>query len=292
MSRVILVTGGSGFVGRQILKALSGQNVRLRLVAREPTRLAFTSNWKNIERIIPTPDLFAEPTAWWQETCTGVDTLIHAAWYAEPGLYLHSPLNLDCLIGTLQMAKGAVASKIRRFVGLGTCLEYAASDLPHAWNAPLLPQSPYAGAKAAAYSALAQCLPSQGVEFCWCRLFHLYGEGEASRRLVPYLRTRLASGEVALLSQGTQTLDFMDVTQAGKMVADIALSDVQGATNVSTGSPITLKQMAERIADEYGRRDLLRFGAHPDNPASPPYLVGIPGQKNPNHIPNKGKGQS
>ena len=29
-------------------------------------------------------------------------------------------------------------------------------------------------------------------------------------------------------------------------------------------------QLAERIADEYGRRDLLRFGARPDNLADPP----------------------
>jgi hypothetical protein len=35
--------------------------------------------------------------------------------------------------------------------------------------------------------------------------------------------------------------------------------------------------LAEQIADEYGRRDLLRFGARPDSPADPPCVIGVPG---------------
>lgn len=289
MTRIILVTGGSGFVGRQILKVLAGQPVLLRLVTRDPSRLAFTSDWENVDQVITTPDLFAEPAAWWQEACADVDTLIHTAWYAEPGHYLHSPLNLDCLTGTLQMAKGAAAAHIRRLVGLGTCLEYAPDNRPKAFDAPLFPQTPYARAKAAAYLALAQVLPSLGVEFAWCRLFHLYGEGEDVRRLTPYLREKLGAGEIAELSAGTQTLDFLEVAQAGRMIADAALGNTQGATNICSGDPITLKQVAERIADEYGRRDLLRFGARPTDHAAT-HLVGIPGQAHPASASGNGKG--
>ena len=275
MTRTILITGGSGFVGRQILKALAAQPVRLRLVTRDPAGVAFATAWGNVEQIITAPNLFAEGADWWRETCTGVDTLIHAAWYAEPGKYLNSPLNLDCLVGTLQMAKGAASAGIRRLVGLGTCLEYAASDKPHDIDRPLQPLTPYAGAKVGAYTALAQWLPQQGVEFCWCRLFHLYGEGEDHRRLVPYLRSKFAAGETAELSSGSQTLDFLDVALAGKMIADAALGNVQGATNICSGSPITVRQMAEKIADEYGRRDLLHFGVRPGTTTR---LVGVPGQ--------------
>ena len=41
-------------------------------------------------------------------------------------------------------------------------------------------------------------------------------------------------------------------------------------------TPITVRQLAEQIADEYGRRDLLRFGAREDNQVDPPCVVGIP----------------
>ena len=50
------------------------------------------------------------------------------------------------------------------------------------------------------------------------------------------------------------------------------------------GAGITVRALAEQIADEYGRRDLLRFGARPDNLVDPPVLViGVgssPGQQN------------
>ena len=53
------------------------------------------------------------------------------------------------------------------------------------------------------------------------------------------------------------------------MIADAALGHVQGPVNICSGSR-TVRALAERIADEYGRRDLLRFGARPDNMPIPP----------------------
>ena len=82
-------------------------------------------------------------------------------------------------------------------------------------------------AKAAAFTALSQLLPQQRVEFRWCRLFYLYGEGEDARRLVPYLRPA-AAGEPAELTSGTQIRDFLDVREAGRMIAESALGSVQG----------------------------------------------------------------
>lgn len=288
MTKVILLTGGTGFVGRQILHQLTRQDVQVRLVMRKGGRTLPPGELVAIEKTIATPDLFAEGADWWEETCQGVDTVIHAAWYAEPGKYLESPLNLDCLAGTLQLAKGAALAGVRRLVGLGTCLEYAITDEKLHTATPLKPASPYAGAKAAACSALAQWLPAQGVEFCWCRLFYLYGEGEDSRRLVPYLRARLAAGEPAELTDGRQTRDFLDVGEAGRMIVEAAMGKQQGATNVCSGTPITVRQLAERIADEYGRRDLLRFGVRPGIPNDPGYIVGVRGQGQPPLEPRNG----
>ena len=116
---------------------------------------------------------------------------------------------------------------------------------------------------------------SAGVEFAWCRLFYLYGEGEDERRLVPFLRGKLEAGEAAELTSGQQIRDYLDVRDAGRMIADAALGTVQGPINICSGIPVTIRQLAEQIADEYGRRDLLRFGARPDNPVDPPCVIGV-----------------
>ena len=274
MTRVVLLTGSTGFVGRQVLRALGEQNTSVRIVTREG-HLAPSTHSVNIDRVITTLDLFAEPVSWWATACEGVDTIIHVAWYAEPGKYLQSAKNMDCLIGTLNLAQGAVQAGVRRFVGIGTCFEYDLTGGLLSIETPLKPLTPYAGTKAAVYLSLSQFLPTKQVDFAWCRLFYLYGEGEDPRRLVPYIRTKLSAGEFADLTSGNQIRDFLDVKEAGSMITKVALGNTQGAVNICSGLPITVRQLAEQIADEYGRRDLLRFGARPENLVDPPCVVGV-----------------
>ena len=78
-----------------------------------------------------------------------------------------------------------------------------------------------------------------------------------------------------LLTRGDQVRDFLDVKDAARMIADVALGQVQGAVNICSGEAVTVRQLAERIADEYGRRELLRFGARPENVFEPPRVVGV-----------------
>jgi dTDP-6-deoxy-L-talose 4-dehydrogenase (NAD+) len=269
---VILLTGATGFVGRQVLRALAERGARVRAVVRQGKTIASTPA---IEGVVASPDIFHESAVWWADACRGVDTVIHAAWYAEPGQYLQSPKNQDCLSGTLRLAAGAIAAGVRRFVGIGTCFEYDLSAGHLAVETPLSPTTPYAQAKADAFLALTRLLPPHDLAFAWCRLFYLYGEGEDARRLVPYLHARFKAGEPAELSRGTQVRDFLDVREAGRMIAEAALGARQGPINICSGMPITVRALAERIADEYGRRDLLRFGARPDNLTDPPVVVGI-----------------
>lgn len=274
MKRLILLTGATGFVGRQVLSSLAGRDVSVRAVVRKGKQSQLTGQ-PAIESVVATPDLFSENAEWWADVCQGVDAVIHVAWYAEAGKYLQSAINLDCLQGTLQLAKGAAEVGVLRFVGVGTCFEYDLTAGRLSVDTPLRPLTPYACAKAAAYLALSQWLPRQEVEFAWCRLFYLYGEGEDERRLVPYLRGRLAAGEPAELTSGTQIRDFLDVKEAGRMITEIALGDAQGPVNICSGIPITVRHLAEKIADEYGRRDLLKFGVRPDNLVDPPCVVGV-----------------
>jgi len=273
-SPLILLTGATGFVGRQILRALEERGCRVRAVVREGKQGQVVGK-AAVGSTVASPDIFAENTSWWSDAFDGVDTVIHAAWYAEPQHYLQSPKNLDCLSGTLRLAHGALQANVRRVIGIGTCFEYDLSAGYLSVETPLKASTVYAQAKADAFAALSQLLPRHGIEFAWCRLFYLFGEAEDPRRLVPYLRARLKAGQPAELSSGAQIRDFLDVREAGRMIVEAALGPVQGPVNICSGKPITVRQLAEMIADEFGRRDLLRFGARPDNLVDPPCVVGI-----------------
>jgi nucleoside-diphosphate-sugar epimerase len=271
----VLVTGGTGFVGRHIVKALENVGADVRAVVRNG-READLAGSPAVSEIVPTASLFHESREWWAKAAEGVDLVIHAAWYAEPGKYLTSERNIDCLTGTLTMAQGCIDAGIRRFAGIGTCFEYDLAGGNLSVETPLKPAALYADAKASTYLALSHWLPGADVEFLWCRLFYLFGEGEDSRRFVPYLRAKLAAGEPADLTSGNQIRDFMDVRDAGRMIADYALGSRQGAVNICSGIPVTIRELAERVADEYGGRSLLNFGARPDNLIDPPCVLGVP----------------
>jgi dTDP-6-deoxy-L-talose 4-dehydrogenase (NAD+) len=272
-SPLILLTGVTGFVGRQVLRSLSERGCRVRAIMRESKQdqIARTA----AVEIITSADIFVESVGRWADFCRGVDTVIHVAWYAEPGHYLQSPKNQECIEGTLRLAQGALQAKVRRFVGIGTCFEYDLSAGHLSVETPLKPSTPYAQAKVDVFLALSKSLPEKGIEFVWCRLFYLFGEGEDSRRLLPYLRANLQAGKPVDLSSGTQIRDYLDVREAGRMIAEVALGSDQGPVNICSGKPITIREIAESVADEFGRRDLLRFGSRAENPLDPPCVLGV-----------------
>jgi dTDP-6-deoxy-L-talose 4-dehydrogenase (NAD+) len=276
MTKTILLTGASGFVGRSILSSLIDLGLKIKIIVRnDDNRLS--PFIPHIAEIYYTDDLFSETGDRLYEFCKGVDIVIHAAWYAEPGKYLESPLNQTCLYGTEVLALAAIRAGISKFVGIGTCFEYDLSEAMQSISTPLKPISFYAKCKVNTYIRLDQIFSEANLSFSWCRIFYLYGESEDSRRLTPFVRQNLIDGELVNLGSGDAVRDFLDVRIAGQMIVEIATQEnCVGAFNICSGLPITIKEYCEKIAREFGRVDLLRFGVSDIDEKSPVSVVGVP----------------
>ena len=270
----ILLTGASGFVGQHVLRRLSGLGHPITVVTRNKESSIFDKNIK-IDRFIETKDLFKEDFEWWRNALVDIDTVIHLAWYAEPGLYLQSHLNFDCLAGTLVMARAATDLQIRRFVGIGTCFEYDLSYGYLSTSTPLKPSSVYSAAKISTFMTLSEWFKDHQESFLWCRLFYMYGEGEDHRRLVPYIRQRLKANQPVELTSGKQIRDYLDVKEAAVRIIEATFSEKYGPINICSSIPITVRELAERIADEFEKHDLLQFGMRLENQVDPSVIVGV-----------------
>lgn len=274
MKKRVLVTGATGFVGQQVLRHLDPQFLDVCAVLRHTRLPLLEREFPHVEPIT-TEDLFSESVEWWEEQCAGADVVIHLAWYAKPGKYLQSQANLDCLIGSLNLGRASASARVKRFVGVGSCFEYDLNANVLTVETPLKPRTPYAATKASLFLTLSSLLPAAGLEFVWCRLFYLYGENEHPDRLVPYLHSTLSHGKPAYLTSGTQIRDYLDVAEAGRMVAETAMGSKTGPVNICSEKPTTVRELAERIADRYQSRHLLRFGVRPENNTDPRCVIGI-----------------
>jgi nucleoside-diphosphate-sugar epimerase len=275
MKKRILLTGASGFVGRQVAHALIEAGHGL-VVTMRPGGLERSGIGAQEADIIETPDLFAESEDWWARNLSGVDAVIHAAWFVEPGKYLDSSRNVDCVAGSLVLADAARRAGVGQFIGIGTCFEYRLPNDHITADAALGPVTLYAAAKLALYHMLERRFAGSATQLTWARLFYLFGVGEHAARLFPMLHRKLAAGEMVELSSGDKVRDFLDVAEAGSMIARVAGSGQTGVVNICSGKAVTIRAIAEEIADLHGRRDLLRFGAASVHPRDPFAVVGVP----------------
>jgi len=270
----ILLTGSTGFVGRHVLRSLLSLDFNVTITLRRgqlpPEGVS----------VIWSDDLFSEPLEFWIGACDRVDAVIHVAWYVEHGLYLHSELNLRCLEGTLRLFSGAMHANVAHFQGIGSCMEYdlftpeLMNKMLLSTNSPLNPTTVYGGAKASAYLTISRVQCEMTV--AWSRLFYLFGEGESSERLVPYLRSSFINGEAVQLKYGQAYRDFMDVRHAARQIASVTANAISGPLNICSGKAVTIFEFARTLAEEFGREELVRMDYPQNECLEPSFVVGSP----------------
>lgn len=84
----------------------------------------------------------------------------------------------------------------------------------------------------------------------------------------------LIRNQAASCSDGNQWRDFLHIEDAASAVVSLVDSDITGAINVCSGSPVRIRDMAMSVARLLGCPDLLHLGAIPTRPDEPELIVG------------------
>jgi nucleoside-diphosphate-sugar epimerase len=265
----VLVTGGSGFIGRRVLPMLVGAGHEVHAsTSRQGAGEKDEIRWHRADLL--DPSAAAELIAAARPT-----HLLHLAWYTEHGRFWEAPENLPWVEASLRLWRAFAASEgAERFVGVGSCAEYEwVEPILSEETTPLRPASLYGACKDATRRALEAASERAGISFAWGRVFFIYGPEEASGRLVPSVAEALAAGRPARSSDGEQIRDFMHVDDAARALAALLGSEVSGAVNLGSGEGVRVREVVETLGRLAGTPELIELGAVPRPDGDPAELV-------------------
>jgi len=265
----VLVTGGTGFIGRAAVHALTSRGREVHAVS---SRAALPANserltWHHADLLDPAA------TARVMDEVQPSD-LLHLAWDLRPGAWAGTGAHLDWLRASLTLVERFAAAGGRRVITAGTCAEYDWSD-GHCAEArtPLRPATLYGAAKLAVGQVVEAYARQVGISAASGRVFFTFGPGEHPDRLVAAVVRAVLDGRPAECTHGRQQRDFLFVADVADALAALLDSDVSGAVNIGSGVAIPVRDLVGLAGELMARPDLVRLGARQVATEEPPLVV-------------------
>jgi nucleoside-diphosphate-sugar epimerase len=267
--KTVLVTGGAGFIGSHLVRALVSEGAVVRVLDNLST--GNYNRFAGIERKVDFQEGDIRNAVACRNGCRGVDTVFHLAAYISVPGSLRDPVTADAIniSGTLNMLLAARDSGVRRFVFSSSSAVYGDTDvLPTPEDTLPRPMSPYGVEKLYGEHMVRLFSAHHGLETASLRYFNVYGPGQNPESeyaaVIPKFITRLLAGQTAtIFGDGAQTRDFLfvgDVVRANLLAAqtDGAAGEV---FNIAGGRSVSLNELYSALTGVLGVTTRAEFGA-------------------------------
>jgi nucleoside-diphosphate-sugar epimerase len=268
--RLCLVTGGAGFIGSHLCRALLERGEAVRVVDdfSSGRRERVDSRSDLIEGSILDEGVLAR-------AMVGVEVVFHLAAMVSVPMSVSDPercakINIG---GTQNVLEAARRAGVGRVIFASSAAVYGDQPvLPSQESHAPAPCSPYAASKAAGemlLKAYCACYPMSGASL---RYFNIFGEGQDSSspyaavvgRFAEALRT---GAELTLYGDGRQTRDFthvQNVVRANLLASDLSAPMRGEIFNIGTGVRTSLRELLGLMGEILGVTPRARPG--PDRP--------------------------
>lgn len=242
-----LVTGATGFIGQAVVRLALKSGIHVAALVSGGSKKRLPKEVTPIAGKLDSPD-------WQAIEAFAPMVCIHCAWITKPGEYLNSTENEPLVENSIRLASDLYRMGLSRFVGLGTCIEYAPS--PRALNEKD-PRStdirPYVKAKLKTLDGISTLVPDQ-TQFSWVRIFYPYGPGEPSEKFLPLALKTLSEGGELTLRRPADIVDYIHVADVASAICAVAVASEGGIFNVGNGQPLSVKQVAATIKKASGAK--------------------------------------
>jgi nucleoside-diphosphate-sugar epimerase len=260
MRRKVLVTGGGGFVGSNLVRALLERGDHVRVLDNFST-----GNRANLDDVAGDIELVEGELRSYERVhaaVRGVEVVFHQGALPSVPRSVQDPLTTGAVNveSTLNVLLAARDERVRRVVFASSSSVYGNSgDLPRVESALPDPISPYAVSKLAAERYCVSFSRVYELETVALRYFNVFGPRQDPTSqyaaVVPRFITAVRAGEpVPIYGDGRQSRDFTYVENV--IGANLLAADADGVSgtvlNVATGKATSVDELADRIGGVLG----------------------------------------
>ena len=288
MGKRALITGGGGFVGQWLARAMLERGWTVFSGARTtpPRKQVLTESERSAVTWTLLDVLSDESIRSALDTCQP-DAVIHLAGIAFAPEANAAPVRafdinaLGAMRLVTALGQPAVARGVRVLV-IGSAEEYGAQDpsaYPIGETALLRPLTPYAVAKASQELISLQAFRGTGLQVICTRSFNHSGIGHGESYLLPTLVRRVLelpkSGGSLRIGNGSVIRDYLHVADVVAAYLLLLEKGLPGEVyNVCSGSGITVREIADRVLKQAGVDAEISTDASLQRPIDVPILVG------------------
>lgn len=252
-----LVTGGAGFIGGHLVRALLDAGVEV--VVLDSFRTGRAANLEDLSVRLVRGCVTDRAAV--REAVAGCEAVFHlAALVSVPESMerIHECVSLN-VTGLLVVLEEAAAAGARKLVLSSSAAIYGDDpEVPKREDMRPAPKSPYAITKLDGEYYCALFAAAGRVETACLRYFNVFGPRQDPRSAyaaaVPiFIRRALSGRPITIFGDGGQTRDFVfvkDVVAANLFAA--STSGLTGVFNVGYGGSVTIREIAERILAQTG----------------------------------------
>lgn len=252
-----VVSGGTGFIGRHLVRQLAEMGEAVHVLARPESQAADLPPTVTLHRIADPQALAALLQDLRPETCFHLATrYVHDAAPAEIPALIAANLGFAA-----QFADAAARSGCKAFVNTGTASQFNT-------RGAYMPASLYAASKQAFEDLLVYFDRRAGLPCASVLLYDTYGPGDMRNKLLAQLISAAKTGVPIDLSPGEQEIDLLHIDDAVAGLAAAARALHTGAAHpahytLSSRQPMTIRALADLIRANGGDRLQANWAARP-----------------------------
>jgi UDP-glucose 4-epimerase len=241
--RAVLVTGGAGFIGTAVVRALRAAGHRVTVVDRSPPR---DPEVAGVVGDLQDPDVRCAAVA------DGTDAIVHLAAATSVVGSISAPDRVfaDNVAVTAALLELARVRGVPQFVLASTnAVVGSAADGVITERSPLRPLTPYGGTKAACEMLLSAYGGSYDIAPCALRFTNVYGVGMYNKDSVVarLMRAALSGATLQIYGDGDQRRDFIHVDDVAAAIG-LAVEDAWTETVVvGSGASTSVLELVDAV---------------------------------------------